>query len=776
MLRKVCYPQPGTSTRSPNETQTPNATTAALLRKLHSLRRLAPEGHFRIYEAIFGWLSGLLRSTDAKPSVPHPKSLLCMCLRRFPAVLAEIEAWDRHDAEENGTVSIWDSSNACVELYGQLEAFGSTETGWEPLKLVVRAHALSMLVNAVNEGHFEPEFVSLLAELYLGFKCNQDAAAIVKNIPSQIAKPRSSQDTLEGTSTLQPLAIIVDSLEGPGRPREAFDCLSSLIKSEKLPLEWLYTKRFQRVWAATLEALSTGNPEPSATEFTCCVVEQLSLNTGGDGLSKHDTKKQALVNVVAGLTGTAMAFERGASPVRGFVARRLMHILDRCLHHLQFKTEAVNEGSLLVLATARYVAMCKSNYLESAIRRKAEDACRRQLVADDGVSSQVQYQESLFLVCSIAQCQRRACSMVGHDALSEICGRLEQLGLPDWFRGGLRVDGAFLLAQKTNDLRDLAFAERLPTASRGLIEKNTIFSGWRWEEDICEWVLKSPKPKVHVKNVPNSGRHNQAPGWREQERGRVCVRERLGRGRGPSKSSTSGVIRSGLEDCDVGEDENSGQQGQGQGQNEDGDGGDTSSGDELGHDWEEEDFTGIGRLSMGNAARTGILAGGDGDPRWRKTDCSGIKDWHEDGAERASNAMTTRAAAIGHDRRRLVGVGDVEAGDAGDGDASRFEASRSDASRQESQRKKKSSSSAGQTLSEKSRWRSQLWSQSQLQSHSQALQGVESEACGRGRPTKRKKRAGTRTLAGTRAGRRGIGLEKGGSLGGDWGDSDDELL
>jgi hypothetical protein len=50
---------------------------------------------------------------------------------------------------------------------------------------------------------------------------------------------------------------------------------------------------------------------------------------------------------------------------------------------------------------------------------------------------------------------------------------------------------AFLLAQKTKDLRDLAHAESLAAAAAETqaANTNTVFSGWRWEEGISEWVL-----------------------------------------------------------------------------------------------------------------------------------------------------------------------------------------------------------------------------------------------------------------------------------------------
>ncbi|KAF7538313.1 hypothetical protein G7Z17_g12672 [Cylindrodendrum hubeiense] len=427
MLRRVCL-QPGASSCSPKRDNTAGSMSSPLVAELHSLRRLAPEGHYRIYEAIFGWLSGLLRSTETRTPTPHPKSLLGMCLRKVPTALAEIETWDRKVAEENGTKSVWDSSNASVELYGQLETFGAAGMGWKPLRLVVRAHALSILVEAVSEGLFEPEFVRLLAELYLSFKCAPDAATIVSSLPSQLAGPKSSRSTLDETSKLKPLTVIVKSLQGTSRPGASFDCLSNFIKSGKLPLAWAYTKGFRGVWTATLEALATSRPEPSAIGFICTLMERLLAHKGMDESSKDSTKKQALVSVAAGLTATAVTLGNGPgvdiSSSRRSAARRMMHVLDRCISHLQRERTAPSDGGLFVLVMARYIAMAESKYVDPAVRRQAEEEFRQLVADDDDVSSQTQYRQALFLASSIARYRGRACSIACHDILSEICKRL----------------------------------------------------------------------------------------------------------------------------------------------------------------------------------------------------------------------------------------------------------------------------------------------------------------------------------------------------------------
>ncbi|KAJ6439991.1 hypothetical protein O9K51_07882 [Purpureocillium lavendulum] len=84
--------------------------------------------------------------------------------------------------------------------------------------------------------------------------------------------------------------------------------------------------------------------------------------------------------------------------------------------------------------------------------------------------------------------------------VADLCGHLYGMDLGSCFDDGcsLQKDVAFLLAQRTKDLRDLAFAESL-RGSRDLASGKTMFSGWRWEEGISEWVL----PSSETNNTPN---------------------------------------------------------------------------------------------------------------------------------------------------------------------------------------------------------------------------------------------------------------------------------
>ncbi|KAF4466743.1 hypothetical protein FALBO_6384 [Fusarium albosuccineum] len=475
-----------------------SASSPSLIADLQSLRRIVPESHFRIYDAIFGWMNNLLRATEPLSQVSHPKSLLGMCLRKVPAALAVIEAWDCQTAEEEGRKSMWESSKASTELYGQLEGFGAAGLGWKPLSLVVRAHALSLLSASVSEGLFETSFVRLLAELCLSLGCNEEATRLASSLNCSLAAPRNSSSTLVENTTVQPFGAIVRSLHGQGPHGASLECITGLMRSKRLPLSWLTSRAFQAVWTRAVEILNSRSPAPSAVDFICTAVNQLVLHES-KRKGQERTEEQTLVSVLAALTAAAwtLGADKNDSPGswRKQGARRMLHVLECCVVQHQKRRGAFRTSGLFAIVLARFIAtaMIDSDVVGLTAKQQASQECARLLTARNGVPSQSQYRQTLSMACSVAQYRGRACGLPCHDILPEICTALDGIGLPDWFHAGLGSDGAFVLAQKTRDLRDIAFAEKLAEMmGRGNLETSTMFSGWRWEDGIGEWVLPSP--------------------------------------------------------------------------------------------------------------------------------------------------------------------------------------------------------------------------------------------------------------------------------------------
>ncbi|KAK2002145.1 hypothetical protein LX36DRAFT_568829 [Colletotrichum falcatum] len=121
---------------------------------------------------------------------------------------------------------------------------------------------------------------------------------------------------------------------------------------------------------------------------------------------------------------------------------------------------------------------------------------RRQNSGTGGRSGQI-LDIAVALTCSVAHCCGRATSRPSSQYFAELCKLVDRLGVPCFAR--LRADGAFFLAQKTDDLRDLVFAE---TSTGALVSKDRsldasggseeTFAGFRWEEGISEWIAVSP--------------------------------------------------------------------------------------------------------------------------------------------------------------------------------------------------------------------------------------------------------------------------------------------
>lgn len=486
---------PGTS---PTSSKPAATDSKSLVTELQSLRRIVSDSEYRIYDAIFSWLHCLLTSTEPLSQTAHPKSLLGMCLRRIPDVIAVIEEWDRQTAAKERKTFKWQSSKASAELYDQLEGFGTSSLGWKSLKIVVRAHALCLLATAVTEGLLEPPFVRLLADLCLSLDCKAEAARLVSSLRFPLAAPRGTSSTLIESSTVQPLGVIVRSLQGRGTIGPSWDCLSNLINTKKLSLTWLTSRAFQSVWMRGIEILlHSRKPVPSVVEFLCNAMDQLLLDNGKAKETEQPTEDQTLISVLAAMTAAIWTLGVDISdeePWKAHAIRRLLFTLEICVTQQRTRRGAFRSNGFLILVLARFLAtsLIDGKVGSLSARNLAIYDCVKPLTARNGSPTQPQYRQTLLLACSVAQYRGQACGLACHDVLSEIRICLNELRLPGWFQEGLVSDGAFVLAQKTKDLRDVAFAERFPTAGKGTLETSTMFSGWKWEEGIGEWVLPSP--------------------------------------------------------------------------------------------------------------------------------------------------------------------------------------------------------------------------------------------------------------------------------------------
>ncbi|KAL6862135.1 hypothetical protein J3F83DRAFT_762829 [Trichoderma novae-zelandiae] len=474
-----------------------------LAEELNSIRRHVPSELYRIYEAIFHWLNRLLHSTALQGKHARGKSLLAMCLRKIPECIADIDAWDRQQLKNSGVESVWGVSDAASDLFDQLEALGSPVAGWRPLRLVVRSQAVHLLCNAISDGHFRPEFCNLLVRLCVHLNGSQEAAQLVASISRrQSTAPRPGTAHLGEGRELSSLWTLLSSLKGKKLPGPIFECVSGLINKGLLPSSWISTRAFSGFWISSLEGLTSGNMKPHIVEFMCIAIWTLAR---GNRPKASDCRaiEQTLIRVAAGLAVAALTLEAqiipGEREQRKGAWRRLVYVLEcsmSLIARYRSRTSPRDTASFL-LVFARYLAVAHSDLASPAFRRRVTEEF--EIMAhkiDTNANNGVQYQQTIILLCAVIQCRRRSSAASSQEILSDVCSNLVRRKLPAWFGHGLQKDVAFMLAQKTEDLRDLTFAERLSGTTPANAKFSTIFSGWRWEEGISEWVLPSPKQRI----------------------------------------------------------------------------------------------------------------------------------------------------------------------------------------------------------------------------------------------------------------------------------------
>ncbi|PHH77042.1 hypothetical protein CDD80_980 [Ophiocordyceps camponoti-rufipedis] len=411
------------------------------------LRRTVPEQRFRIYEAIILWFEGLLRSTLCGAQDPHRRSLLNICLREIPACIANIEAYDKHVTRVYGRQSLWDTHHVSSALYEQLEALGSRSRGWRPMKLALRAHAVWLLCEAIADGLLEPEFVRLLIRVCLKFDFRAEAGKLSSCIGGPIPPPRSVLSKMTENQGLLPLHEMMASLRGEAPSGVSLLSISSLLRGGSLP--------------------GLGIDEKTLISFVAGAVMAVTTMTAIRGVGQDKRKIRAW--------------------------RRVLYVLELCLAELRRQQQRGYDNGQFILVLARHLVVVDSPFAEQALKRQTRAELKKmaQHGPDASATAQRCYHQAAAVLARLIQYRSRSSSVPGHVIVDDMFAKLDDIGIGGYFSTGLRTDVAFLLAQQTKDLRDLAFAESLPSArSHGL--HSTVFPGWHWEEGISEWVLLRP--------------------------------------------------------------------------------------------------------------------------------------------------------------------------------------------------------------------------------------------------------------------------------------------
>ncbi|KAI1494773.1 hypothetical protein F5X96DRAFT_464097 [Biscogniauxia mediterranea] len=505
--------------------------------RLSKLRaRMSPARHGDL-EAIYRSLEVLLKATapsdDNDPGrttrARGPRSFLAMCLRKMPEYIAEVEAWERWDAEQSGTVSMIDDIDTSAQIYDELESLGASK-GWRHLRTLVRADGLKAVREAISEGLFGDEFSQLLVDLCTQTNALPEAQDLIKALlDRQYPHPVSADSSFSQLPALQPLLSLASFANKTGCTSFLFREYSTLLSSSNLPQDWLATREFERVWEMAARALCSTRANIDAVTF---MIEAISLLcsrkrtfTGSaetiqlekDMLEAIQRTLTSVLTILATMSLLGENETKSSSVEHASLRRvlqmgdRLRYILKACIAGLESPTRRRANARIDMVYLALLLSSDRNqgNYVESRVRGSIMSIWKQHEAPKPTKHGRTRndYDNLVSLISSIARSCSRGTSVASHRCLEDLFGRLAILGTDCHIMDNLKGAAAFLLAQQTNNVRDLIYAEKLnpPCGSenggsgsnsegsqRAAGGGRTLFTGYRWEETIGEWVTVSP--------------------------------------------------------------------------------------------------------------------------------------------------------------------------------------------------------------------------------------------------------------------------------------------
>ncbi|CAK7209563.1 hypothetical protein SEUCBS140593_000535 [Sporothrix eucalyptigena] len=466
---------------------------------------ISPESR-QMYEAIFRAVEALLRSTtnNLEPA-RTPNSLLAMCLRKVPQYIAVCEEAEREEAEKEGVAKL-PSSSVSLEIYSDLESLGGGDRGgWKHLRTVVQQHGIDILKAACAEGLLHETFIRLLVRLCTHMKAYDEAEGLMTALfDSHISslckgqhlyeKPEGGSDPVESTGPTASLNMLLQYAEETGRTSSSLQKITELLSHGHLPSAWLICAVGILQKEAVIESSDNHSSHEPAVLKRLSVIIQRSLSEVSQKIKRrkgqhkaeaaaHCFPRQHLLILAACLVRPGSEVDNGGHP-----SDMLKQLVEEAT---PFQKGQVYNATVVLVTSV------------------AENCGRASESAVSGVPASRSY---LLELCS--QAANHIHSTLDYGSESSLTTRLQ-------------ADAAFLLASRSNDLRDLAFAESLGKSSVQTNDQRpassgprtghpltsttdgaclsppsrmlgapvtALFEGYRWEEGISEWVISTPRP------------------------------------------------------------------------------------------------------------------------------------------------------------------------------------------------------------------------------------------------------------------------------------------
>lgn len=490
--------------------------------RLANLRAQSASNRHSDLEAIYRSLEALLKATRRQNTTQQrgPRSFLDMCLRKVPQYIEALDAQERWDAEENGTISTLDDVHTSAQIYDYLDSIGPVQgRGWVHLRTVVRADGLQAVKQGIVEGLFGDDFSELLIDLCVQAGALSEAEELVSVLSDRrYPQPTSPDSSFAELPSLRPLSVLWTFANKFSRTSFLLRQCSLLLSNGNLPQDWLATREFERIWTLAVRKLSVPEAADDAVTFMSHSIQLLCRRkqTTSDELEtvrlENDISTANRQTLTSALTMLAAMSLLGEIELQSahvseseimkicLIGDRLRYILRSCLTDLELpRSERWNQGDDL-LRMALFLSSGSARNDEdfaSRLRNGIEQAWRQNTGPSSARKSRAKHclDEMASFVSSVARSCARGLSLASHVCLDTIFEQLECLALDKEILDSMKAVAAFSLAQQTNNVKDFIYAERLASSQSSSTRderSRSLFTGYRWEETIGEWVTVSP--------------------------------------------------------------------------------------------------------------------------------------------------------------------------------------------------------------------------------------------------------------------------------------------
>ena len=529
----------------PNRRAKDAQSNSQLFQTLRDIRNQTPASRYAIYEGIYNGLESLLKATNlAEPQQNRtgPKSLFSLCLRAVPCYISREEELFETYMEETKSKSAMNNTDISIEIYDDLEAFGSNGKGWKHFRTIVRSHGVQLLSDAIRSGSLDADFIGTLITLCIHTKATNEAEILLSSLLSNgnFPLPKSVFNRFDDEPATRPLSMLWKFVEITGSFSYQYRQLSTLISDGLLPLDWLATKEFGPVWTRAIQVLPTDSNDTDALLFMDTVLPLLAQTGGVPWTEDHSTKREGwivnalkqtfssllttLSSIVILKRDTAKQTQAQNISFRTTEYDHSITLIRSCLIQWELSHAFNIQGTLLVVTN---LILMKVGNQSSGSEFNLIDTLFNHLRHMNKSSTILpSYHEVVAFICSIARCCGRGASNSGFEYLEDLHHKLEDL-ICNRDSDGVNIfreilaDSAVAFAQEIPDRRHLDYADAMeskvhrtetnPKASLTpgkSLDRSMV--GFRWEEGISEWVTATPFLSTskchHLRKIPRAQR------------------------------------------------------------------------------------------------------------------------------------------------------------------------------------------------------------------------------------------------------------------------------